>query len=138
MFKSIVSVAGVIATISIAASATAGPITPKTFQPSHPLPAGTTFPAAALFCTVDPTIVSVTLTKGARRGQVSISYEIANHPCCAGSSQDLAERGGKRPMDFAWRNRVRDRPSDVPERFCPWARNRLFDAKRAVRVFENL
>lgn len=78
MFKSIVSVAGVIATISIAASATAGPITPKTFQPSHPLPAGTTFPAAALFCTVDPTIVSVTLTKGARRGQVSISYEIAN------------------------------------------------------------
>ncbi|MDO9222911.1 MAG: hypothetical protein Q7U20_04270 [Caulobacter sp.] len=82
MFKSIVSVASVIATVSIAASAMAGPITPKTFQPGPVLPAGATLPGFTLGCVVDPAIVSVTLTKGARRGQVRISYVITN----AGSS----------------------------------------------------
>ena len=41
-------------------------------------------------------------------------------------------------MHFAWSNRVRDRPSDVPERFRPRTRNRLFDTKRPVRIFEDL
>ncbi len=78
MSRTIISVASVIATVSIAASAMAGPIAPKGIIPAHPLPAGTTFPGLSLTCTVDPAIVSVTLTKGARRGQVRISYEIRN------------------------------------------------------------
>lgn len=82
MFKTIVSVASVIATVSIAASAMAGPIAPKGVTPAFQLPPGSTLPTAVLYCTVDPSIVSVTLTKGARRGQVQISYTIAN----AGSS----------------------------------------------------
>ena len=82
MFKTIVSVASVIATVSIAASAMAGPIAPKGVTPAFQLPPGSTLPVASLYCTVDPTIVSVTLTKGARPGQVRISYEVAN----AGSS----------------------------------------------------
>src|SRR3990167_6220382 len=82
MSRTIISVASVIATVSIAASAMAVPIAPKGITPAHPLPAGTTFPTLWLTCTVDPSIVSVTLTKGARRGQVRISYVVAN----AGSS----------------------------------------------------
>lgn len=78
MFKTIVSVASVIATVSIAASAMAGPITPRTFQPAPALPAGTTLPGFTLGCIVDPSIASVTLTKGSRRGQVRISYVIVN------------------------------------------------------------
>lgn len=78
MFKTIVSVASVIATVSVAASAMAGPIAPKGVTPAFQLPPGSTIPSAALYCTVDPSIISVTLTKGARRGQVKISYEIAN------------------------------------------------------------
>lgn len=82
MSRTIISVASVIATVSIAASAMAGPIAPKGVTPAHPLPAGTTLPGFTLGCFVDPSIVSVTLTKGARRGQVRISYVVAN----AGSS----------------------------------------------------
>ena len=87
MFKTILSVAGVVATVSIASSAMAGPIAPKGIAPqgvtpAHQLPAGATLPTLSLYCTVDPSIVSVTLTKGARRGQVQISYEVVN----AGSS----------------------------------------------------
>jgi len=78
MFKTIVSVASVIATVSIAASALAGPITPRVVGPIATLPAGARLPAPLLICDVDPSIVSVTLTKGARRGQVQISYVIAN------------------------------------------------------------
>jgi hypothetical protein len=82
MFRTTVSVASVIATVSIAASAMAGPITPRTFQPGPSLPAGATLPGFTLGCVVDPSIASVTLTKGARRGEVRISYVITN----AGSS----------------------------------------------------
>ena len=78
MFKTIVSVASVIATVSIAASALAGPITPKVVGPMASVPAGVRLPQLSLICDVDPSIVSVTLTKGARRGQVQISYVIAN------------------------------------------------------------
>jgi hypothetical protein len=77
MFRTIVSVASVVATVSIAATATAGPITPKTITPVYRLPEGAA-PVAVFTCDVDPSIVSVTLTKGARRGEVRISYEIAN------------------------------------------------------------
>ncbi len=87
MFRTILSVAGVVATVSIASAAMAGPtiagpITAKGITPAHQLPAGATMPTLSLYCTVDPSIVSVTLTKGARRGQVQISYEVVN----AGSS----------------------------------------------------
>lgn len=78
MFKTIVSVASVIATVSIAATAMAGPITPKGVTPVHKLPDGFVRPGIALGCVVDPTIASVTLTKGARRGEVRISYVIVN------------------------------------------------------------
>lgn len=78
MFRTILSVAGVVATASIASSAMAGPITPRGVTPAYSLPAGATLPTLSLYCTVDPAIVSVTLTKGARRGQVQISYEVVN------------------------------------------------------------
>lgn len=78
MFRNIVSVASVIATVSIAASAMAGPITPKGITPAHRLPDGAYLPGVSLGCVVDPTIASVTLTKGARRGDVRISYVIVN------------------------------------------------------------
>ena len=78
MFRTILSVAGVVATVSIASSAMAGPITPKGIKPVATVPAGVRLPQLSLYCTVDPAIVSVTLTKGARRGQVQISYEVVN------------------------------------------------------------
>jgi len=77
MFRTIVSVASVVATVSVAASAMAGPITAKGFTPVHRLPEGAA-PVAVWTCDVDPSIVGVTLTKGARPGEVRISYEIAN------------------------------------------------------------
>jgi len=50
--------------------------------PGGRLPAGITprglTPWTPPRCQVDPAVVSVTLTKGARRGQVSVSYEIVN------------------------------------------------------------
>ena len=64
MFKTIVSVASVIATVSIAATAMAGPIPSKTITPVFRLPEGPA-PVAVFTCDVDPSIVSVTLTKGA-------------------------------------------------------------------------
>jgi hypothetical protein len=77
MFKTIVSVASVIATVSISATAMAGPVPSKTITPVFRLPEGPA-PVAVFTCDVDPSIVSVTLTKGARRGEVRISYAIAN------------------------------------------------------------
>ena len=78
MFRTMLSVAGVIATVSIAASAAAGPIAPKGITPNANIPIGTALPVLSALCTPDPAIVSVTLTKGARRGQVRISYVVAN------------------------------------------------------------
>ena len=84
MFRTTVSVASVIATVSIAASAFAGPIAPQSIKPlpyrpgptlSGPVLPGPTLPA---ICDVDPAIASITLTKGARAGDVRISYEIVN------------------------------------------------------------
>jgi hypothetical protein len=83
MFRTTVSVASVIATVSIAASAFAGPITPQIkplpYRPGPVLP-GPVLPGPVLpaICDVDPAVASITLTKGARQGEVRISYEIVN------------------------------------------------------------
>lgn len=74
MFRTSVLTATLLATASIAATALAEPLTIK--PGSTIRPAG--FPPPTLSCVADPAIVSVTLTKGARRGQVSISYVVAN------------------------------------------------------------
>jgi|CXWL01.1.fsa_nt_gi hypothetical protein len=54
------------------------PGTQITPAPRFPLPPGTPLPTIPAACHVDPAIVSITLTKGALRGQVRISYEIRN------------------------------------------------------------
>ena len=57
--------------------------------PGARLPAGATpriFPGVTARCHVNPGIASVTLTKGSRRGQVSVSYEIVNQGRSAWSS----------------------------------------------------
>ena len=84
MFRTTVSVASVIATVSIAASAFAGPITPQSLKPL-PYRPGPTLPGPVLpgptlpaICDVDPAVASITLTKGARQGEVRVSYEIVN------------------------------------------------------------
>jgi hypothetical protein len=49
--------------------------------PSGRLPAGftpRTLPGLPTVCHVDPAVASVTLTKGSRPGQVSVSYEVVN------------------------------------------------------------
>lgn len=78
MFRTMLSVASVIATMAVATSTIAGPIAPKGITPNRNIPIGTTLPVLSALCTPDPAIVSVTLTKGARRGQVQISYVVAN------------------------------------------------------------
>ncbi len=45
-----------------------------------------TGPRLPALCQVDPAVASVTLTKGSRRGQVSVSYEIVNRGRSAWSS----------------------------------------------------
>jgi hypothetical protein len=84
MFRTTVSVASVIATVSIAASAFAGPITPQSLKPL-PYRPGPTLPGPVLpgptlpaICDVDPAVASITLTKGARQGEVRVSYEVVN------------------------------------------------------------
>jgi hypothetical protein len=92
MFKTIVSVASVIATVSVAASAMAGPMSSRTITPVLKLPEGRP-PVAVFTCDVDPAIASVTLTKGARPGQVRVSYEVVNTGALAwrsGSGQQVA------------------------------------------------
>ena len=79
MFRTTLTVASVIATMAVATSTVAGPIAPKGFTPNANIPVGTTLPTLSLLCTPDPAIVSVTLTKGARRGDVRISYLIVNN-----------------------------------------------------------
>lgn len=57
--------------------------------PGGRLPAGATpriFPGVTARCPVNPGVASVTLTKGSRRGQVSVSYEIVNQGRGAWSS----------------------------------------------------
>jgi hypothetical protein len=84
MFRTTVSVASVIATVSIAASALAGPITPQSIKPlpyrPSPTLLGPVFPGPAplAICDVDPAIASITLTKGARAGDVRVTYEVVN------------------------------------------------------------
>ncbi len=57
--------------------------------PGARLPAGATpriIPGVTARCQVNPGVASVTLTKGSRRGQVSVSYEIVNQGRSAWSS----------------------------------------------------
>ena len=57
--------------------------------PGGRLPAGATLrfgPRLPALCQVNPGVASVTLTKGSRRGQVSVSYEIVNMGRSAWSS----------------------------------------------------
>lgn len=90
MFRTIISVASVIATVSIAASAMAGPFGPAPFKPVQPLPRPD---GLVIGCPVDPAIASVTLTKGARPGQVRVSYAVVNNGASAwrsGAGQQIA------------------------------------------------
>lgn len=89
MFRTSVSIASLLATVSIAATAIAGPIAPMSYRPQTPLPQPGFIPGLVVGCPVDPAITSVTLTKGARRGQVRISYEVVNQG-------DAAWRSGAR------------------------------------------
>ncbi len=74
MFRTTVLTATLLATVSIAATAMAGP---PTIKPGSTIrPAG--FAPPTLSCVADPAIASVTLTKGSRPGQVSISYVVVN------------------------------------------------------------
>lgn len=76
MFRTTVLTASLLATVSVAASAMAEPFTPMKAPAFDARPAG--FAPPTLACVADPAIASVTLTKGARRGQVSISYVVVN------------------------------------------------------------
>lgn len=80
MFRSITSVVAIAATVVVATSAMAGPaIRPAPIRPGPAVPPLRPLPGVLpVTCNVDPAVVSVTLTKGARRGQVRISYEIRN------------------------------------------------------------
>jgi len=69
-------------TLTVSGAAVAQDRLPREIQAYQPrLPAGATlrtFPGVFARCQVNPGIASVTLTKGSRRGQVSISYEVVN------------------------------------------------------------
>jgi len=88
MLKSLLCVASALALLS--GNATADPrIQPNTpINPGPRLPPGTVQTLIPTACVVDPAIVSLTLTKGARPGQVRISYEIANRGTNAWVSGD--------------------------------------------------
>lgn len=89
MFRTSVLTASLVATVSVAASAMAGPIAPMPYRPGTPLPEPGFVPGLVMGCPVDPAVTSVTLTKGARRGEVRISYEVVNEG-------DAAWRSGAR------------------------------------------
>jgi hypothetical protein len=94
MFRTTVSVASVIAAVSVAASAFAGPIVgPAAFRPDRPQIDPDRFPGLVQGCPVDPAIASVTLTKGSRPGQVRVSYVVVNNGASAwrsGAGQQVA------------------------------------------------
>lgn len=75
MFKSSVSIASAIAASAFAASALAGPFEPIGKLPDRARPG---YGPALAVCDVDPAIASITLTKGARPGDVRVSYEVVN------------------------------------------------------------
>lgn len=76
--------------LTVSGAAVAQDRLPSGVQASPPrLPAGVTpqfGPRLAATCQVDPGVAGVTLTKGSRRGQVSVSYEIVNQGRSAWSS----------------------------------------------------
>ena len=77
MFRTITSVISVAATVSIAASAMAAPpLPPSGIRPGPSITTPKIIPSVV--CNVDPAVASITLTKGGRRGQVQVTYEIVN------------------------------------------------------------
>lgn len=80
MFRSFTSVIAIAAAVVAATPAAAGPaFRPAPVRPGPAVPPLKPMPGLLpAVCVVDPAIVSVTLTKGARRGQVRISYVIVN------------------------------------------------------------
>ena len=76
--------------LTISGAAVAQDRLPSGIQAAPPrLPAGATpqfGPRLVATCQVNPAVASVTLTKGSRRGQVSVSYEVVNTGRSAWSS----------------------------------------------------
>ena len=79
MFKSVFSATCAAALIMVGSAVAQIQLPPGTpINPGPSLPPGTPLPTIPMACQVDPAIVRITLTKGAQRGQVRISYEIRN------------------------------------------------------------